>query len=151
MASRVATRLVVFAVPVFTKPKLTVTVSPGSIAPLVQLSATSVKLFNVMTGTPTNGASTVVMTAAVLLAGFGSEVGEVALKVLVIDPAAVGVTTTVKLVAPPLAIVPAPQTTFPPRLTQPGEAETNVTLAGKASVRVTLEAEAEPRLVTVSV
>jgi hypothetical protein len=71
--------------------------------------------------------------------------------VLVISPPAVGVTTTVKLLVPPLGTVPRLQTTFPPRLTQPGEAETNVTLAGNESVIVTLEAGAEPRLVTVSV
>ena len=97
------------------------------------------------------GASTVVTMVAVLLAGSGSGVGEATVRVLVMSPPAVGVTTTVKLLAPPLGRVPTLQTTLPPRLTQPGEAETKVTPAGKASVSVTLEAEAGPRLVTVSV
>ena len=86
-----------------------------------------------------------------LLVGSGSGVGEATVSVLVISPPAQGVTTTVKLVALPLGRVPTLQTTAPPRLTQPGEAETKVTLSGKASVSVTLEAEAGPRLATDSV
>src|ERR1035438_788161 len=97
------------------------------------------------------GPFTVVTLVAVLLAALESGVGEATVRVLVISPATVGVTTTVKLLPPPLGMVPTLQKTFPPRLTQPGEAETNVTLAGKASVSITLEAEAGPRLVTVSV
>jgi len=72
-------------------------------------------------------------------------------RVLVISPPAVGVTTTVKLVVLPAATVPRLQTTVPPRLMHPGEAETNVTLTGKVSVIVTLEAEEPLTLVTVSV
>jgi hypothetical protein len=81
-----------------------------------------------------------------VVGGIGSAVGEATVRVLVIRPAAVGVTTTVKLVRRRWAACRRLQTTFPPRLTQPGEAETNVTLAGKASVSVTLEAETGPEV-----
>src|ERR1035438_7353130 len=101
VTSKVAIRLVVFAVPVFCKPKFTVTVSVGSIAPLAQPSAASVKLLEVMMGTRIGRASTAVTVAAVLLAELGSVVGEATVRVLVISPAALGVTTKVKLVVPP--------------------------------------------------
>src|ERR1039458_1192056 len=54
VACRVATRLLELPQPVFFNPKLTVTVSPGSIAPLVgmQLSAVSVAPFVAMSGEP---------------------------------------------------------------------------------------------------
>ena len=94
---------------------------------------------------------TMVTLAAVLLVAFGSPVSEVTMRILVISPPAVGITTTVKLVLPPLDSVPTLQTTLPPKRIQPGEAETNVTLAGKMSVRVTLEAVCGPRLKTVRV
>ena len=51
VVSRVATRLVVFAVPVFLRPKFTVTVSAGSTTPLGQPSATRVKLLETISGT----------------------------------------------------------------------------------------------------
>src|ERR1035437_1865271 len=97
------------------------------------------------------GTSTVVRMAVVLLPELGSGVGEATARELVSMPSTVGVATIVKLVLPPLGMPPTKQTTLPPRLTHPGEAETNVTLAGKVSVSVTLEAEAGPRLVTANV
>src|ERR1035441_4894065 len=56
MANNVATRLMVFAVPVFCKPKFTVTVSAGSITPLGQPSAIKAKLLETMIGTTGGGA-----------------------------------------------------------------------------------------------
>src|ERR1017187_10325861 len=50
VASNVATRLVVFSLPVFLRPKLIVTVSAGSTTPLTQSSATRAKLFDTMIG-----------------------------------------------------------------------------------------------------
>ena len=50
LVCKVATKLLVFALPMFFKPKLIVTVSSGSTAPLVQVSATSAKLLEMMIG-----------------------------------------------------------------------------------------------------
>src|SRR5512143_584523 len=96
------------------------------------------------------GALTVVTLVAELLAGLGSGVKVATVRILVIGPPTLGVTTTVKLLALPLARGPTVAATSPPRLTHPGEAETKVTLAGKVSVSVTLDAVAGPRLVTLS-
>src|SRR5262252_8725672 len=49
-ACKVATRLVVGADPVLIRPKLIVTVSPGSTAPLTQLSLVNARLFEARSG-----------------------------------------------------------------------------------------------------
>ena len=89
--------------------------------------------------------------ATELFAALGSGVGEATQRVLVSKPLVEGVTTTVKLLVPPLDNVPTLATTWLPSWTQPGEADTNVTPVGNASVSVTLDAEPDPRLATVSV
>ena len=61
MVSRVATILVVFAVPMFLRPKLTVTVSVGSTTPLVQLSAARMKLLETMIGVRMGGPARALM------------------------------------------------------------------------------------------
>src|SRR3974390_1592611 len=99
----------------------------------------------------TGAAITVVTLLVALLAELGSAVSEATVTVLVMSPPAAGITTTVKLLALPLDKVPRVQTTCPPTFTQPGEAETNATPAGKVSVSVTLDAAAGPGLVTVRV
>src|SRR5438874_571210 len=50
VGSKVATRFVVFAAPIFVKPKFTVTISPGSIAPLVQLSSARTEPLEIICG-----------------------------------------------------------------------------------------------------
>ena len=67
MAFSVATRLVVLDEPVFCKAKLTVTVSPGSMPPLVQLSLTSAVPL-----TTNWGGTTVSAKLEALFARFGS-------------------------------------------------------------------------------
>ncbi len=86
-----------------------------------------------------------------LLLGLGSKVRLAAARVLVLGPPTLGVTTRVKLVALPPGMGPTLAITVSPRLTQPGDAETKVTPAGKVLVSVTLTAGAGPRLVTVRV
>ena len=81
----------------------------------------------------------------------GSAVVEDTLTMFVIIPGTVGLTVTTILLSPPPDSVPMVHWTLPPRLTQPGDAETNVTLAGSASVIVTLVACDGPRLVTAMV
>ena len=53
--SKMADKLVVLAVPMFLKPKFTVTVSAGSTTPLGQPSRTSTKLLETMMGARTGG------------------------------------------------------------------------------------------------
>src|ERR1019366_4819446 len=55
VASKVATGLVVLAVPMFFKPKFSLTVSAGSTAPLGQLSAISTKLLETTLGARMGG------------------------------------------------------------------------------------------------
>jgi len=61
VGSKVATRLVVRAVPMFFKPKFTVTVSAGSTAPLGQLSTISTKLLETMLGARMGGPARALM------------------------------------------------------------------------------------------
>jgi len=90
--------------------------------------------------------------AALLLAGLGSAVPDVAEAVLVNEPLVGAVTVTVKVVEAPLArLAMAGKVTMPLLLIPPPEAETKVTAAGKLSITTTLLAVEGPLLVTVMV
>src|SRR2546421_8984617 len=97
------------------------------------------------------GALTVIALVIALLAAWGSDVVEVTVTTLVIGPSAAGLTVTVILLVAPLGNGPSAQATLPPKLTHPGEAETNVTPLGNESVTVTPEARAGPRFAILSV
>src|SRR5258707_10378954 len=86
-----------------------------------------------------------------LLVEFGSLVGELTLAVLVSEPLAGTVTTTVRLLTWPLARLPRLQLTTPLLFTPLPLALTNITVAGKESVTTTLLATYSPRLVTETV
>src|SRR5437762_1381106 len=83
-----------------------------------------------------------------VLVGLESLVGELRLAVLVSEPLAGAVTTTVRLLTWPLARLPRLQLTIPPLFTPLPLALTNVTDAGKVSVTTTLLATDGPKLVT---
>jgi hypothetical protein len=83
---------------------------------------------------------TVVITVAVLLAGVGSVVRAATLAVFVIVPGVLGAVTTISTVAvAPLGKMPKLHVTVlvPEQLPVLGVAESNVTPAGRTSVRVT--------------
>src|SRR5438270_8762 len=83
-----------------------------------------------------------------LLVEFKSVVGELTLAVLVSEPLAGAVTTTVRLLTWPLARSPRLQFTTPLLFTPLPLALTKVTVAGKVSVTTTLVAMDGPRFVT---
>ena len=97
------------------------------------------------------GRLTAVIALAELFARLDSSVVVATIATLVRKPPpTVGVTIIVSVTVA-LLTVPKLQTTVPPMLVHPGEADTKVTLAGKVSVTVTLAACAEVRLVTLRV
>src|SRR6266850_6812174 len=98
--------------------------------------------------TSATGLTLVITGGVTLLVRFGSLVGELTLVVLVSDPLAGTVTTTVRLLTWPLARLPRLQLTTPLLFTPLPLALTKVTVAGKLSVTTTLLATDGPRLVT---
>lgn len=98
-------------------------------------------------------AVTEVVTLAELLAGLGSGSVAVTEAVLVMLPAAVGLTTIVTVAVAAFGSVPMLQETVvvPEHVPCVEAAETNVGPAGSVSVRVTLVAGDGPLLVTVRV
>src|SRR5258706_16356351 len=83
-----------------------------------------------------------------LLVEFGSLVGELTLAVLVSEPLAGAVTTTVRLLIWPLARLPRLQFTTPLLFTPWPLARKNVTDGGQGTVNTKLLAMDGPRLVT---
>jgi hypothetical protein len=103
--------------------------------------------------TPTSADSAKVVTTEitgglVLFAALVSNVAELTLAVLVMEPLAGDFTVNIRLLTWPEFSVPNAQLTTPPLLTPPPDALTNVTLAGNVSVTTTLLAADGPRLVT---
>ena len=95
---------------------------------------------------------TVVFSVSVLLAGFGSETGELTLAVSIIVPLVVGAVTVMVIAgAAPKAKLARVQVTTPAawlQLQPEPEALMNVTPAGKVSVTVTEVAVLGPALLT---
>src|SRR5258705_7196229 len=98
--------------------------------------------------TSATGVTPVITGGVRLLVEFGSLVGELTLDVLVSEPLAGAVTTTVKLLIWPLARLPRLQLTTPLLFTPLPLALTNSTDSGKASATTTLLATDGPKLVT---
>src|SRR5258706_300130 len=98
--------------------------------------------------TSATGLTPVITGGVTLLVEFGSLVGELTLAVLVSEPLAGTVTTTVRLLTWPLARLPRLQLTTPLLFTPLPLALTNVTDAGNASVTTTLLAIDGPKFVT---
>src|SRR5437763_854035 len=94
------------------------------------------------------GVTEVITGGVTLLVEFESVVEELTLAVLVSEPLAGAVTTTVRLLVWPLARFPRFQFTTPLLFTPLPLALTNVTDAGKVSVTTTLLAIDGPKLVT---
>ncbi len=92
-------------------------------------------------------------STATLFPSSGSVSAPATWAVLVIRPAAVGVTTSVTVARPPAASPPRLQTTTPVPLQLPwlATAEARVTLAGRVSVSTTPVASASSLLVTTRV
>jgi hypothetical protein len=80
----------------------------------------------------------------VLFTALVSNVPELTLAVLVMEPLAGDFTVNVRLLTCPAFSVPKAQLTTPPLLTPPPDALTNVTLAGNVSVTTTLLAADGP-------
>ena len=98
--------------------------------------------------TSANGLTLLVTGGLTLFVPIGSGVGELTLAVLVNEPLAGAVTTTVRLLVWPLARFPRLQLTTPLLFTPLPLALTKVTVAGRASVTTTLVAMDGPKLVT---
>src|SRR5258705_9586553 len=98
--------------------------------------------------TSATGVTPVITGGVRLLVEFGSLVGELTVAVLVSEPLAGTVTTTVRLLIWPLARLPRLQLTTPLLLTPLPLALTKVTVAGKLSVPTTPLATDGPRVVT---
>jgi hypothetical protein len=96
-------------------------------------------------------ATTEITGGLVLFTALVSNVPELTLAVLVMEPLAGDFTVNVRLLTCPEFSVPRAQLTTPPLLTPPPEALTNVTLAGKVSVTTTLLAVDGPRYETETV
>src|SRR6266850_6731899 len=95
--------------------------------------------------TSATGFTPVITGGVTLLVEFESLVGELTLAVLVSEPLAGAVTTTVRLLTWPLARLPKLQLTTPPLFTPLPLALTNVTDAGKVSVTTKLLATDGPK------
>jgi hypothetical protein len=95
--------------------------------------------------------ATVVVADAELLAGLGSASLAETVAVLVTVPAAVGVTTMVRVEEAPTARLPTLQLTVPLALVHPDDADPKVTLPGRVSVTDTPLAGLGPLLVTTTV
>src|SRR5437870_2086786 len=96
-------------------------------------------------------AVTVVLSLAILLSKLGSVGAPAITTEFVITPASVGITSTVKLELDAAAKLPMGNTSAPWTGTVAGEADTNVTPAGRRLVTATLVAAAGPLFFTVTV
>src|SRR5262249_31070724 len=94
------------------------------------------------------GSTMRVSSVSELFVESGSASFAATLAVLLIFPAAVGVTSICTLELAETAMLPIAQVTVPDASLQPGLAETNVTVAGSVSVTVTPVASSGPLLVT---
>src|SRR4051812_18104061 len=98
--------------------------------------------------TSATGVTLVITGGVTLLVEFESIAGELTLAMLVSDPLAGAVTTTVRLLTWPLAKFPKLQFTTPLLFTPLPLALTKLTVAGRVSVTTTLPAMEGPKLVT---
>ena len=96
-------------------------------------------------------ASTVVTSAAVLLAVLGSLSFPLTLTVLVIVPGVIGLTIIVKTLPGPFGKLPMAQVTIAPERAHPVDADRNVTPDGKRSVSTTPVASNGPLSLTIIV
>src|SRR6266851_997554 len=98
--------------------------------------------------TSATGVTLVVTGGVTLLVEFGSLVGELTLAELLSEPLAGAVTTTLRLLTWPLAMLPRLQFTTPLLFAPLPLALTKLTPAGRLSVTTTLLALEGPKLVT---
>src|SRR5437899_2074065 len=151
--SKVATRLAVLREPMFCRAKETVTVSPGSIAPLAgeKLSESKAAPAATMIGA---GLAAVTMEVAALFAELLSVELVLTEAVLVSEPGAEAEATMVIMALEPGVRLPNGQVMTPPELVQEPAvemAEMNAVCAGNVSVRILLTAMPGPKLVTITV